>query len=223
MVLIHPRNLSRIDSKHHTLGPRLSRCAKLSWGGGGRGGFTLHHWVKNLHDAAFRPRRMKFPRELNGYVFKTKASHLDGGHRLWSGMERDGLRHTTLPKTLHMKMATTTQSIPARSSPGTRTAPSVADHQGGGEKYATDGPTLLRARNNITVGTWIVRSLRAEGKVEELTHEMKRYRWIILGLCYVRWKKILEEHLLQKATSSSSVAVSTDMSMELDSSFTKTL
>ena len=35
--------------------------------------------------------------------------------------------------------------------------------------------------------------------------------------------KTLVKHLLQKATSSFSVAVKTDMSMELDSSFTKTL
>ena len=90
---------------------------------------TRHHWVKNLHDAGYRPRWMKFPQELNGYLFKTKASHLDGGHRLWSGMERDGLRHATLLKTHHMKMTTTTQSIPDRSSPGTRTAPAVAGHQ----------------------------------------------------------------------------------------------
>ena len=32
-----------------------------------------------------------------------QASHLDGGHRLWSGMERDGLRHATLPKPRYMK------------------------------------------------------------------------------------------------------------------------
>ena len=35
--------------------------------------------------------------------------------------------------------------------------------------------------------------------------------------------KTLEKHLPLKATSSSSVAVKTDLSMELDSSFTKTL
>ena len=88
-----------------------------------------------------------------------------------------------------MKMTTTTQSRPAGSSPGTRTAPSVAGHQDRREKYATDGPKPLRARNIITIGTWTVRSLRAEaGKVEELTHEMKRYRWNILGLREVRWK-----------------------------------
>ena len=105
---------------------------------------TRHHWANDLHDAGYRPRRMKFPQELNGYVFKTKASHPDGGHQLWSGMEKDGLRHATLPKTHHTKMTTTTQSIPTRSSPGSRTAPSVTGHQDGGEKYATDGPKSLR-------------------------------------------------------------------------------
>ena len=49
---------------------------------------TRLHWANDLHDAGCRPR----------YMFKTKASHLDGGHRLWSGMERDGLRRATLPK-----------------------------------------------------------------------------------------------------------------------------
>ena len=63
------------------------------------------------------------------------------------GIERDGLLHATLPKTHHMKMTTTTQSIPARSWPGTRTAPSVAGHQDGGGKYATDEPKSLHVRN----------------------------------------------------------------------------
>ena len=89
-------------------------------------------------------------------------------------------------------MTTTTQSIQAQSSPGTRTASSVDGHQDESEKYATDGPKSLRARNNITTGTWNVRSLRAAGKVEELTHEMKKYRWNILGLCEERWKNFGE-------------------------------
>ena len=156
--------------------------------------YICHHRAKNLHDECYRPRRMKFPQELNGYVFKTNASHLDAGHRLWSDMERDGLRHTILPKSHHLKMTTTTQSIPTLSSPGSRTTPSVAGHQDGGEKYATDGPKSLRARNNITIGTWNVRSPRAAGKVEELTHEMKRYQWNILGLCEVRWKNFGETY-----------------------------
>ena len=104
-------------------------------------------------------------------------------------MERDGLRHATLPKTHHMKMTAATQSIQSRTSPRTRTALPVAGNQDGGEKYATDGPKSLRARNNIAIGTWNVRSLRAAGKVEEITHDMKRFRWNILGLCEVRWKK----------------------------------
>ena len=110
---------------------------------------------------------MKFPQELNGYVIKTKASHLDGGRRLWSGMERDGLRHAALPKTHHMKMTSTTQSIPARSSPGTRTAPSVAGHQDGGEKYATDG--LISLRDNIKKWTgleWNILLRKVENREE---------------------------------------------------------
>ena len=169
LVLIHPLNLSRAGSKHDTPGPRLSTRAKQCEGVM----FTRHQRANGLHDAGYRPRRTKFPQELNGYMFKIKASHLDGGHRLWSGMERDGLRHATLPKTHHMKMTTTTQSIPARSSPGTRTAPSVAGQQDGGEQYATDGQKSLHARN-ITICTWNVRSLRTAGKVKELTHEIKR-------------------------------------------------
>ena len=111
---------------------------------------------------------------------------------MWSGTERDGLRHATLPKTHHMKMTTTTQSIPAQSSPGTRSTPSVAGHQDGGEKCSTNKQKSLRARNNITIGTWNVRSLRAAGKVGELTLEMKRYRWNTLGLCEVRLKNFGE-------------------------------
>ena len=105
-------------------------------------------------------------------------------------MERDGLYHATLSKTRYMKMTTTSQSIPAWPSPRTRSAPSVAGHQDGGEKYATFGPKLLRARNNITVGTWIVRSLRAAEKVEELTHNRDTDE--ILGLCEVCWKNFGE-------------------------------
>ena len=104
----------------------------------------------------------------------------------------DGLRHETLPKTHYMKMTTTTQPIPARSSPGARTAPSILGHQDGGEKYETDGPESLRAGNNISIGNWNVRSLRAAEKVEELTHEMKKYQWNALGLCGVRWKNFRE-------------------------------
>ena len=82
-------------------GPRLSRRAKPREGVM----LTLHHWAKNLHDAGYRPRWMNFSQVLNGYVFKTKASHLDGGHWLWPGMEKDGLHYATLPKIHYIKMA----------------------------------------------------------------------------------------------------------------------
>ena len=78
---------------------------------------TQQHRTNDLHDAGYRPRWMKSLKELNGYVFKAKASHLNGGHQLWSGMERGGLRYATLPKTRYMKMIITTRSVPARSSP----------------------------------------------------------------------------------------------------------
>ena len=34
--------------------------------------------------------------------------------------------------------------------------------------------------------------LRAAGKLQELTHEMDRYRWNILGLCEMRWENFGE-------------------------------
>ncbi|GFN97083.1 craniofacial development protein 2 [Plakobranchus ocellatus] len=45
-------------------------------------------------------------------------------------MERDGLRHATLPKTRNMRMKTTQRIIPDRSSPGPRTASSVSSLAG---------------------------------------------------------------------------------------------
>ena len=47
----------------------------------------------------------------------------------------------------------------------------------------------LRGREDITIATWNVRTLRVAGKVEELLHEMDRYKWSVLGLCEMTWKK----------------------------------
>ena len=49
---------------------------------------------------------------------------------------------------------------------------------------------MIRGRDNITIGTWNTRTLRAVGKLQELTHEMNRYRWNILGPCDLRWKNL---------------------------------
>ena len=97
----------------------------------------------------------------------------------------------TLPKT-HHAMTTHNHTIPDRSPPGsTRTAPSPV-HQDGGVKYATGASSKIRGRDNITIGAWNTRTLRAAGKLQELTHEKDRYRWNILELCEMRWKNFVE-------------------------------
>ena len=97
----------------------------------------------------------------------------------------------TLPKT-HHAMTTQNHTIPDRSPPGsTRTTPSAV-HQDGGVKYATGASSKIRGRDNTTIGTWNTRTLRAACKLQELTHEMDRYGWNILGLCEMRWKNFGE-------------------------------
>ena len=85
-------------------------------------------------------------------------------------------------------MTTHNHTIPDRSLPGSsRTAPSAVP-QDGGVKYATGAPSKIRGRDIITIGTWNTGTLRAAGKLQELTHEMDRHRWNILELCEMRWK-----------------------------------
>ena len=84
-------------------------------------------------------------------------------------------------------MKTSNHTIPDQSPPGsTRTAPSAV-HQDGGAKYATGASSKIRGRD-ITIGTWNTRRLRVAGKLQELTHEIDRYRWNNFGLCEMRWK-----------------------------------
>ena len=45
---------------------------------------------------------------------------------------------------------------------------------------------------NISVGTWNVRTLRPAGKLEQLTHAMGRYHWNKVGLCEMRQKNFVE-------------------------------
>jgi len=121
-------------------------------------------------------------------------AHLEEGNfEPKPGLEGVGLHQALFAHDTPDEMTTISQPIPDRSSPGSkRTAPSVA-HQDGGEKYVTGVTTSkIRATNNITIGTWNVRTLRMEGKLEELSYEMSRYRWNILGLCEVRWKNFGE-------------------------------
>ena len=52
---------------------------------------------------------------------------------------------------------------------------------------------IIHARSNITIGTWNVRTMKDVGKLEELQHGMKRYDWLILGLCESRLLKAGEK------------------------------
>ena len=50
----------------------------------------------------------------------------------------------------------------------------------------------IRGRDNITIGTWNTGTLKAAGKLQELTHEMVRYRWNTLLFCKMKWKNFSE-------------------------------
>ena len=77
-------------------------------------------------------------------------------------------------------------SIPVWSRTATTTEFPVG-RQGGNDKCASGAK--LRVREDITIATWNVRTLRTAGKVEKLLHEMDRYKWSIIELCETRWKK----------------------------------
>ena len=121
-----------------------------------------------------------------------------------------------MPKTHHNDMTTIMNTIPDRPLTGLpRSAPSTT--RDGGEQYATGTrqdnlPSKIRARNNITIGTWNVRTVHAVGKMEELEHEMERYHWNILGLSETRWKNQGEQRPM-KDIGSTTVGKMTNMNM----------
>ena len=119
----------------------------------------------------------------------------------------------------HHDMTTNNQTIPDQSPPGlTRTAPSVL-HQDGGVKHATGVSSKTRGRD-ITTGTWNTRSLRAAGKLQELTHGIDRYRRNILGLCEMRWKNF-GKTTTEEGHTGFSLEKSINTSMVLDFLFTR--
>lgn len=83
--------------------------------------------------------------------------------------------------------------MPDRSRPGSpTTAHPSGGLQGGGDKCdtgtkSTPKSTIKLPTQGTTIGTWNVRTLFQCGKVKELTHELQRYRWDIVGLAEVRW------------------------------------
>ena len=78
--------------------------------------------------------------------------------------------------------------IPDRSRPGsTTTVLAVGAQQDGGGKSMTGEQKMKLSKEICTIGTWNVRMLYQEGKLEELLIEMKRYEWTILGMAEMRW------------------------------------
>ena len=83
-----------------------------------------------------------------------------------------------------------TITIPDRSRPGLPTAASsIGTHQGRSlEKWTTGEKAPLKlAKQQVTIDTWKVRTLYAEGKIPELEYEMERCQWDILGIAEMRW------------------------------------
>ena len=78
-------------------------------------------------------------------------------------------------------------SILDRSAPRIKTVALLNTPQVGSGKWATVENALRVAKHPFTTGTWNIRTLYAKGKVKELTHELERYKWHIIGLSEVRW------------------------------------
>ena len=64
------------------------------------------------------------------------------------------------------------------------------DMQKGPNHKDSNGNKIRVTKEEVTIGTWNVRTLNALGKVEQLDHEMRRYRWSVIGLAEVRWTGI---------------------------------
>ena len=84
--------------------------------------------------------------------------------------------------------------IPDWSQPGITMTAITVRYRVVGDKYATGVPKTkkIQGRENISVGTWNVRTIPPAGKLKQLTHAMGRYRWNIAGLCEMHWKNFGE-------------------------------
>ena len=104
-----------------------------------------------------------------------------------NSLERDGLPQDELcPRNTMMMNTNNTISVTARDN----NDHAFCRHWDVGDKYATGVPKIkkIRGRENISVGTWNVRTLKPAGKLEQLTRAMGRYHWNIVGLFYMLWK-----------------------------------
>ena len=159
------------------------------------------------------------------HSLETRARWVEGFHNEHNthvfNLERDGLCQVVLYLWVTIR-ETSNHTIPDRSQPGwTRTTPS-AIHQDGGVKHSTGASSKVCGRDNIAIGTWNTRTLRVTGKLQELTHEVDRYRWTPLDS--VKWDgRTLVTQQQRKDTRFSSMEKRINMSMALDFLFTRTL
>ena len=79
-----------------------------------------------------------------------------------------------MPMIYHM-MKTSKYTIPDWSPPRSTRTMTFTVHLDRGVKYATGASSKIHGRDNITIGTWNTRTLRAAGKLQEHTHEMGRF------------------------------------------------
>ena len=88
-----------------------------------------------------------------------------------------------------MKDTANATNRPDRSGPGSTTTTLPTDEFQGGSDKSTSGtkPTIKMIQENFNIDTWNVRTLNMCGKVNELEHELKRYKWDIIGLAEMRW------------------------------------
>ena len=96
--------------------------------------------------------------------------------------------------------------MPARTTSGNTKSASSIQYQGNNDKSSTG--ERIKIRHETYIGSWNVRTLRADGKLEELTHEMKRYKWNIIGLSEI-WKKLLTKYRQMKGIYSTTLAMKT--------------
>ena len=77
----------------------------------------------------------------------------------------------------------------ARTPSQTSSVPTVI-HRNTGEKLNTGERITDRfhSKDKITFGTWNVETLWRDGRLDELCHELKHYKWNVIGLSEARRK-----------------------------------
>ena len=76
--------------------------------------------------------------------------------------------------------------MPDRPRPGLTTTALYIDNIQDGNDKSTTGYSIRLPKTITSIGTWNVRTLNRTGKIKELTNELSRYKWDIVGLSETR-------------------------------------